>query len=68
VKSQRVMRVVPLENEAVNECWLSDRDRFSYEGLYAADRLQSPMLKQGGQWREVEWSQRSTTLLKPCAA
>src|SRR5882724_900332 len=57
VKSQRVMRVVPLENEAVNECWLSDRDRFSYEGLYAADRLQSPMLKLGGQWREVEWSQ-----------
>jgi NADH-quinone oxidoreductase subunit G len=57
VKNQQVMRVLPLENEAVNECWLSDRDRFSYEGLYAADRLQRPMLKQGGQWREVEWSQ-----------
>jgi NADH-quinone oxidoreductase subunit G len=57
VKNQRVLRVLPLENEEVNECWLSDRDRFSYEGLYAADRLQGPMLKQGGQWREVDWSE-----------
>ncbi|MCS7102219.1 MAG: NADH-quinone oxidoreductase subunit NuoG, partial [Burkholderiaceae bacterium] len=55
VKNQRVLRVLPLENEDVNECWLSDRDRFSYEGLYAADRLQRPMLKRGGQWQEVEW-------------
>jgi len=57
VKGQQVLRVLPYENEDVNECWLSDRDRFSYEGLYAADRLQMPMLKQGGQWREVDWSQ-----------
>ncbi len=57
VKGQQVLRVLPLENEDVNECWLSDRDRFSYEGLYAADRLQMPMLKQGGQWREVDWPQ-----------
>jgi NADH-quinone oxidoreductase subunit G len=56
VKNQRVLRVLPLENEAINECWISDRDRFSYEGLYAADRLQRPMLKQGGQWREVDWT------------
>jgi NADH-quinone oxidoreductase subunit G len=55
VKNHQVLRVLPLENEAVNECWLSDRDRFSYEGLYAADRLTRPMLKQGGQWREVDW-------------
>jgi NADH-quinone oxidoreductase subunit G len=55
VKNQRVLRVLPLENAAVNECWLSDRDRFSYEGLQAADRLGKPMLKQNGQWREVEW-------------
>jgi NADH-quinone oxidoreductase subunit G len=55
VKNHRVLRVVPFENEAVNECWLSDRDRFSYEGLYAADRLTRPMLKQGGQWQEVDW-------------
>ena len=56
VKNHQVLRVLPLENEAVNECWLSDRDRFAYEGLYAADRLTRPMLKQGGQWREVDWA------------
>jgi len=56
VKNHRVLRVLPLENEAVNECWLSDRDRFSYEGIYAADRLSRPMLKQNGAWQEVDWS------------
>lgn len=55
VKDNRVMRVLPLENEAVNECWISDKDRFSYEGLNSAERLTKPMLKQGGQWQEVEW-------------
>ena len=55
VKNQRVMRVVPLENEAVNECWIADRDRFSYEALNGEDRLTRPMLKQGGQWQEVDW-------------
>jgi NADH-quinone oxidoreductase subunit G len=55
VKSNVVMRVVPFENESVNECWISDRDRFSYEALNGADRLRSPMLKQGGQWSEVDW-------------
>ncbi len=52
---ERVLRVVPLENEALNECWLSDKDRFSYEGLNSSDRLTRPMLKQGGEWREVDW-------------
>ena len=56
VKNNQVMRVLPLENEEVNECWLSDRDRFSYEGLNAPDRLLRPMLKQGGQWSEVDWT------------
>ena len=56
VKNNEVMRVLPLENEEVNECWLSDRDRFSYEGLNAPDRLLRPMLKQGGQWSEVDWT------------
>ena len=55
VKHNRVMRVLPLENEEINECWLSDKDRFSYEGLNSAERLVKPMLKQGGAWREVEW-------------
>jgi NADH-quinone oxidoreductase subunit G len=55
VKNNRVMRVLPLENEAVNECWLSDRDRFSYEALNSDDRLTQPMLKQGGEWKAVNW-------------
>ncbi|MBI3284667.1 MAG: NADH-quinone oxidoreductase subunit G [Burkholderiales bacterium] len=55
VKNNKVMRVVPLENEAINECWISDKDRFSYEGLNSADRLTKPMLKQGGQWQETDW-------------
>src|SRR3954462_951731 len=57
VKGERVMRVLPLEEESINECWLSDRDRFSYEGLNSPDRLQRPMVKQSGQWHEVDWEQ-----------
>ena len=56
VKGGKVMRVVPLENEDVNECWLADRDRFSYEALNSDDRLTAPMLKQGGQWKTVDWT------------
>ncbi len=55
IKGDRVHRVVPLENEAVNECWLSDRDRFSYEGLNSPERLLAPMIRQDGNWREVDW-------------
>ncbi|MBG9386502.1 NADH-quinone oxidoreductase subunit NuoG [Caenimonas aquaedulcis] len=55
VKNNRVLRVLPLENEEVNECWLADRDRFSYEALNESDRLTSPMLKQGGEWKTVDW-------------
>ena len=55
VKNNRVMRVVPLENEDVNECWIADRDRFSYEALNSDERLLSPMLKQGGEWKTVDW-------------
>jgi len=51
----RVMRVVPRENDAVNETWIADRDRFSYEGLYHEDRLTSPMIKQQGAWHECDW-------------
>jgi NADH-quinone oxidoreductase subunit G len=56
VKANRVMRVVPLENEAVNECWIADRDRFSYEALNSDDRLTTPMVKQGGVWVETDWT------------
>jgi NADH-quinone oxidoreductase subunit G len=55
VKNHKVMRVVPLENEAVNECWIADRDRFSYEAVNSEDRLTAPMLKQGGEWKTVDW-------------
>ena len=55
VKNNRVMRVVPLENDAVNECWIADRDRYSYEALNGDERLTSPMIKHGGEWKEVDW-------------
>jgi NADH-quinone oxidoreductase subunit G len=55
VKQNRVMRVLPRENEDVNECWLSDKDRFSYEALNSAERLPRPMIKQDGRWTEVDW-------------
>lgn len=51
----QVKRVLPAENEAINECWLSDRDRFSYEALNSRERLTSPMVKQGGEWIETDW-------------
>lgn len=55
VKNNKVMRVVPLENEEVNECWISDRDRFSYEALNSEERLTTPMIKHGGKWKTVDW-------------
>ncbi len=55
VKHNKVMRVLPLENDDVNECWIADRDRFSYESLNSDERLLSPMLKQGGEWKTVDW-------------
>jgi len=55
VKGGKVMRVLPLENDAINECWISDKDRFSYEALDNDSRLTKPMLKQGGVWAETDW-------------
>ena len=55
VKQNKVMRVLPLENDEVNECWLSDKDRFSYEGLNSPERLTHPMVKRDGQWRKTDW-------------
>jgi NADH-quinone oxidoreductase subunit G len=52
-----VLRTVPRDNEAINECWLSDRDRYSHQGLYAADRATKPMVKRNGNWQEVEWEE-----------
>lgn len=56
VKQNRVMRVVPLENEDVNECWIADRDRFSYEAQGVDSRLVQPMIQQGGEWQTVDWN------------
>ncbi|MFO1392762.1 MAG: NADH-quinone oxidoreductase subunit NuoG [Steroidobacteraceae bacterium] len=53
----RLMRVVPRDNEDINETWIADRDRFSCEGLYSEDRAGKPMVKQGGAWREVGWQE-----------
>ena len=54
-RGAEVMRVLPRENEDVNECWLADRDRFSYEGLNTTERLTQPMIKHGGEWKSVDW-------------
>ncbi|HUP30377.1 MAG TPA: NADH-quinone oxidoreductase subunit NuoG [Usitatibacter sp.] len=55
VKQDRVMRVLPIETDDVNECWISDRDRFAYEGLNSEERLLHPMVKRAGQWTQVDW-------------
>ncbi len=55
-KHDKALRVLPLENEDINECWLSDKERYSYQGLNSAERLTRPMVKQGGSWKEVDWS------------
>jgi NADH-quinone oxidoreductase subunit G len=61
----KLMRVVPRQNDAINECWIADRDRFSYEGIYSPDRLQNPMVRSSdGSWREVDWQ----TALEAAAA
>ena len=56
VRGNRVMRFLPRENEEINETWISDRDRFSYNGLNSDDRLRAPMIKKDGKWHEVDWT------------
>ena len=50
-----IKRIVPRDNESINEAWISDRDRFSYEAIYSADRLKTPQIKEAGEWRDIEW-------------
>ncbi|MBU8974845.1 NADH-quinone oxidoreductase subunit NuoG [Lysobacter sp. MMG2] len=57
VRRGEVLRTVPRDNEAVNECWLSDRDRYSHQSLYAEDRANAPMVKDNGEWREASWEE-----------
>lgn len=58
----KVVRVVPRENDSINECWISDRDRFSYEGLQSQDRLLKPQIKRDGHWKEVSWQEALDTV------
>ena len=60
----RLMRVVPRPNESINETWIADRDRFAYEGIYSADRLAKPMIREGGEWREIEWPTAIATVVE----
>lgn len=64
VRRNELIRVVPKENEAVNECWISDRDRFSYEGVYSEQRLTSPMIKKNGEWTQASWDEALTETIK----
>jgi len=57
VHRNEVVRGVPRDNEAVNECWLSDRDRYSHDGLYADDRATQPMVRDGDTWRNATWDE-----------
>ena len=55
-----IKRIVPRDNESINETWISDRDRFSYEAIYSSDRLITPRIKDGGVWRDIEWGNALT--------
>ena len=54
---KNLVRVVAGENDLINECWISDRDRFGYEGVHSEDRLLSPMFKKDGRWRKITWDE-----------
>jgi len=62
VKDGNVMRVVPKENEDINECWISDRDRFSYIGINSEDRVKTPLLKTGSNFKPISWDEAFHTL------
>ena len=64
IKDHKVMRALPKENEAINECWISDRDRYSYEGLNHKDRLQTPMIKVNKSWKAVDWDEAFEFIVK----
>lgn len=57
VRNNQLMRIVPKENEQVNETWIADKDRFAYTGIYANDRIQTPMIKKDNKWEEVSWKE-----------
>ncbi|WP_020559366.1 NADH-quinone oxidoreductase subunit NuoG [Thiofilum flexile] len=53
----KIVRVVPRENDTINQCWISDRDRFSYEGLNSSERVLKPLIKRDGEWQTVSWQE-----------
>ena len=55
VSDNKVMRVVPRDNEAINETWISDRDRFSYQALNSPERLKTPKIRKNGVWKDTDW-------------
>ena len=57
-----VKRIVPRENESINETWIADRDRYSYEAIYSEDRFMRPRVKEAGEWRTIEWEDALTKL------
>ena len=57
VMQGKLKRVVPRVNESINETWIADRDRFSCEAVYADDRLETPMVRIEGEWRECGWDE-----------
>ncbi|MCW8907259.1 MAG: NADH-quinone oxidoreductase subunit NuoG [Sedimenticola sp.] len=57
VRRNELIRVHPKDNESVNECWISDRDRFSYEGVFSEERLTTPMIKRDGEWTKASWDE-----------
>ena len=63
-----IKRIVPRSNESINETWLSDRDRFSYEGIYSADRLQRPQICENGKWRDLDWEDALAKVAEVLAA
>ncbi|MBS0420737.1 MAG: NADH-quinone oxidoreductase subunit G, partial [Proteobacteria bacterium] len=60
----KIMRVIPRENETINETWIPDRDRFSYEGVYSPDRIQKPMVRKGSEWVETDWETALTKVVE----
>lgn len=66
VRRGDVMRVVPRDNESINECWLSDRDRFGYEGLHAENRATEPMIKRDGEWEKLDWADAFEYIVNTC--
>ena len=64
VRNNQVMRLVPKENEEINETWIADKDRFSYLGLYTKDRVKNPLIKKDGRWFEFSWEEALTDVRK----